>query len=392
MKITDVKVIGCTFPVSEFGKGRRMYSAVLVRTFTDEGIEGIGQVTATPYEVACAIVDRLIRPTLIGRDPFDIERIVFDIYNFLHRRTYGYSLHVLGAIEMSLWDIMGKKLKLPVYKILGGKFRERVKVYASPSWKCSGPAEDFAKHILTCYENGFDVVKIRLGFGFEHAVRTMKIIRDYVGYDIKLPVDLNCGYGPSTAVKLINALERYEPLWIEEPIPATNIERYIELRKKVNVPIAAGEGHTPEEMVALITRGGIDIIQPDITHHGGFVKVKKICSIAEAYQVPVVLHAWSTQLVTAASLHLALSTPNVLMVEFEVRDEREFIKEPLIVEGGYIKALEKPGLGIEIRDEVFEKYVYEEYPDFYKEDFLVKPIHGGEIPEDDYLNFYFKSS
>jgi L-alanine-DL-glutamate epimerase-like enolase superfamily enzyme len=351
---------------------------------TDNGITGIG-----PLGIGYAVADALVNAMgthIIGEDPINIEKIWFKIYHSGHRRCVEHALSVLSGIEVALWDIIGKELKLPIYKLLGGGFRDKVKVYASPSWKCSGPPKDFAEHVLTCVENGFDVVKLRGGFGFENAVEMFKTVRDAVGYNVHLAMDLNCGYGTYTAIKLIKKLERYEPLWIEEPIPLGCIDKYIELKKAVDTPIAAGEGHMVDELEDLILREAVDIIQPDVSIHGGLLKIKKICALAETMGMVVAPHAWSTQLNTAAAIHLAASTPNHLIQEFEVRTENEFIINPLKVKDGYVELPNKPGLGMEINEEALRKYPYEEYKYFSKED-LVKPIHGGEKPDEDFLHF-----
>ncbi len=385
MRVNDAKVVGYAFPVDEFGKGKRMFSTTVIKITTDDGITGIAGL-GIRYDVANALLNS-IKNLIIGEDPFNIERIWFKIYHLEHRRCTGQALSVLSGIEVALWDIIGKKLKLPIYKLLGGAFRDKVKVYASPSWKCSGPPKDFAEHVLTCVENGFDVVKLRGGFGFRNAIEMFKTVRDVVGYDVYLAIDLNCGYGPCTAIKLIKKLERYEPLWIEEPIPPGCIDKYIEVRKAVDTPIAAGEGHTVDELEELIIRKAVDIIQPDISRHGGLLKVKKICALAEAMEMTVAPHAWSTQLNTAAAIHLAASTPNHLIQEFEVRNESEFLINPLKVQDGYVKVPDKPGLGMEINEECLSKYPYREYGYFHREKPSLRPIHGGEIPDEDFLHF-----
>lgn len=336
----------------------------IIRVETDAGITGIGPVgrKTTPEEIQFGL--SIMRPYVIGKDPSEPQRIFMLCSDTMgNKRNMGNRLKclsTLSGLEIALWDIMGKKLKVPVYTLLGGRFRERVRVYASIAWQCAGSPKLFAEHVLHCVERGFDIVKLRGGWGIDQAIEQFRVCRKAVGTQVKLAMDLNWGYNTYTAIKLIKELEKYNPLFIECPIPPGDPEAYSDIRKAVSVPIMAGENQTLEGIKTLIRHRWIDIVNPDAGLHGGLWMLKSICEFAEWHGIPVVNHDGEEILDTIAHLHLGAATPNHLMMEFWPRSlDTDFLTEPLEFEDGFITVPSAPGLGVTLNEELLSKHTYE---------------------------------
>lgn len=380
MKITKVEAI----PVRQKGKIEAINDSaqdgVIIKIYTDEGIVGYGEVDSAPWVVKAVIDSPLshrlcqgLGQLIIGDDPFDTEAIwekMFLASTFYGRR--GVAVHAMSGIDIALWDIKGKALGLPIHKLLGGSFRNKVRAYGSTLMPYT-PAES-RDEALKWKKQGFSALKMGWG-GFELAPRKcvdlVEAARLALGDDIDLMLDL--GFIPSpehpinapTRLQLLESLEQYKPYWIEEPVYPDDYEGYKLLADKSPLLIAGGENEsTKYGFKTLIDYCNIDILQPDITRCGGLTEAKRIAAHAEAYDKVVIPHAWSSGIVIAASLHFIASQRNSSLIEFCVWDtpiRKEMLINDFELEEGYVKIPTGPGLGIEIDDDAIEKYRCDTY-------------------------------
>ncbi|MCD6504343.1 mandelate racemase/muconate lactonizing enzyme family protein [Candidatus Bathyarchaeota archaeon] len=342
MIVTDVK----TFLVDASRKWRGR-NWLFVKVYTDEGVEGLGEASGWPSVVEKAIRD--LKHVVIGENPFNIERI----WQRMLLAFMGHGLTgVVGAgamtgIEIALWDIVGKALKTPLYNLLGGKCREKVKVY--------GHAHS-VKEALNLVDRGYKALKMGL-----RSADKVGDIREAVGEEVDLCIDL---HGPpwltlSDAINLGKRLEKYNLLFIEDPVPPENLDGLAKVKSELEAPIAAGERWaTVYGFRDLIEREVVDIIQPDMGRVGGITQLKKICGMAEAHFISVAPHDGSNGPVAeAAALHVCTSIPNFLILEHLADDLplRQEVVTPIEVKDGYMKAPSKPGLGVELDEEVAVK-------------------------------------
>jgi L-alanine-DL-glutamate epimerase-like enolase superfamily enzyme len=364
MKITDVKVhllakkCATTVAASRGSTDYRFHAIVEVET--DEGIsglgEGIGQATLVK-----TIVETKLRDEAIGLDPFDTAAV----YEKLARGTLywehkGSVVCAASGIETACWDIMGKALNVPVYKLLGGRVHDKVRAYASDLFWEEDPAS-MAKTAASYVEQGFDIVKTHLGVlsPTEEEVR-VKAMREAVGPDVGLMIDINCGYDLGDAMEAIKRWGEYNPFWIEEPLIPMDLEGLVSLRPATDVPFSCGENEFGVHgFKQLLDTRAVAYVMPDIGRVGGLLESKKIAALAEAYGVVVSPHNFSSGVLLAATLHLMASTPNAKLLELDPTGDsvyEELLVDPIKRDGAWVGIPEAPGLGVELRDEVREKY------------------------------------
>jgi len=345
------------------------YKSTLVRITTDDGVTGVGECLAklTPRAIS-AIVEDAFRPILIGQDPLDVEPIWEMMYATMRHRGHskGFMIEAMSGVDIALFDLIGKALKLPVHKLLGGCFRNRLEAYAS-SLRFRD-TETIVKEAVGYVEQGFSAIKMKVGRGQAQDIENVKAVRDAIGYDVQLTVDANCAYNVATAIKMGRALEKYGVYWFEEPIPPEDIDGYVKLSNALDIPIAAGETEfTRYGFRDLIAKRAVDIVQPDICRAGGFLECKKIAAMASAYNIPYAPHTGGESAVgIAASIQLAAAIPNFLTYEYMRSDWSEThpnpLREILTLEpvekfaDGYIEVPDKPGLGIELNEEIVSEY------------------------------------
>ncbi len=363
MKITDVDTILLSVPIKKqikdatFSIGREQ---VIVRVFTDEGIIGIGEACQfIAISTTREIVEKGLKPLILGEDPFNVEKLWKKMYlqSYLYGRE-GAAIIALSGIETALWDIIGKVTKLPIYKLLGGCYRNKIKAYATGGFVLS--KEELVNEIVGYLEKGFRAVKIKIGFNFKKDIERVKMVRDVIGNDIDLMVDGNISYSPASAILMAKRIEKYDIFWFEEPIPSQDIEGMLKIASAVDIPLAAGENdYTRYGFKELISRRVIDIIQADVARAGGFLECKKIASMADAAGIFCAPHGFGHIVGLAANIHFVASTPNAILLEVDqlpnpLRDE--LLVTPIEIKRGYVAVLEKPGLGIEINDDAVSKY------------------------------------
>lgn len=367
MKITDVETFCLVAPLKEPWKIAKVtmnqMSCALVKIFTDEGIVGIGEsLTRLGPEVTCSIVEKILKPVLIGADPFDVEILWENMFSILRTRGHykGFMIEAISGVDIALWDIVGKAANLPVYKLLGGKAREKIECYASSL--LFKDTELLVEEALELVEKGYHSIKLKVGQGLQEDIKNVRAIRKAIGENINLMIDANSAFDAHSAIVLGKELEKYNIFWLEEPVPPDDIQGYAKVTRGLSIPVAAGESEfTRYGFRDLIIEGGIDIIQPDVSRAGGISECKKIAAIASAFNIPYCPHTGASGAVNlAASLQLAAAIPNFLLFEYMYPPNplrEDILKEPLPgVKNGYIGAPDKPGLGIEIDEGKITEY------------------------------------
>jgi L-alanine-DL-glutamate epimerase-like enolase superfamily enzyme len=339
---------------------------VLVKVSTDEGIVGIGECSPMrPRKLVAETVFQFIRPLLIGMDPFDIERIWETFFVGTYKLRGRLSTIAFSGVEVALWDIMGKALNLPVHRLLGGLYREKVRMYASFMRRDQSPLE-VARRAAEAVQQGFTAVKIKIGkrWGFDslpdNAVETVREVRAAVGDDIELMVDCNSAYSAVRAIQIGRQLEQYGIFHYEEPVQEHDIESLAKVSRALDVPVAAGEQHhTKYEFKDMLVREAVDIVQADIIKAGGFWECKKIAAMADAFSKIHTPHNTQPTIGIIATVHFAASTPNCRYAQeynMEPHPLREtLLKESIRVKDGYIDVPTGPGLGIELNEDVVKK-------------------------------------
>ena len=379
MRITDVEAIILESPYENTPPtGEEEASGVkhclLLKVSTDEGLTGWADVETAPHVAAAAVSAPAsgvamfdgLRALVVGEDPFDVERLWDKVYRgtiYFGRR--GVAMQVLSGFDMACHDIIGKAIGRPVHKLLGGAYRDRVRAYASTLFRPT--PEGMARACANYLERGFTAIKFGWGVFGEDRQRDLALVeaaREALGPEVALMVDPGWGVNRSAhdAIDLARALEPYDIFWLEDFLHPECYEGYAAV-KAAGIPtrIAAGEQEaTAWGFHELITRGRIDVAQPDLSRCGGFTQVRKICWEAELAGIDICPHAWLTDLLTAASLHVNACLPRSLFLEYNVSAGpmlREIIRNPLRMDAdGMIPIPQGPGLGIDIDEEAVHRF------------------------------------
>ena len=369
MIITDVLGYALSSP---YGSGRSLgqplgvKSIGLVEVHTDAGLMGIGETYAGVYapelvEPAAAFW----RPALVGKDPLDDDLSdLLQSVPFVGRS--GLLSSVFSAIEIALWDIRGKAAEQPVHKLLNRAGpRERVKLYASGGSAAHDPRR-ITEEIGGVREAGFASFKMRVGYqDWDQDMARVSAAREALGEEGELMVDAIMGtikppWDLETAVARANDLTRFDLAWLEEPLHPTNLADYTRLRAATSVPIASGEALSGLlEFAEYLSAGALDIVQPDVTHCGGYEVARQVAAQAKQHGVRLALHVWGSAVALSASGHFAMACPDVEylevpMVSLELSDQ--MYTAPLKMEGGYLRAPDAPGLGVQVTPELKERY------------------------------------
>jgi len=382
MKITNVEAICLSVPIENPIKAPisiphadelekvvfQEYRTTLVKIETDEGITGYGECMVRLAPTATRDIVNYMKPILIGKDPMDTEYIWELLFGAMMNRGHyqGFYIEAISGIDVALWDIKGKALNVPVYKLLGGNSHPKIWAYAS-SIRFRG-METMLATAQSFVDQGFTAMKIKIGQGLETDVMAVAAVREHVGKDITLMVDANCGYDVKTALQVGRELEKYDIRWFEEPISPEDYDGYRRLSESLNIPIAAGEAHFLRYgLKDLIVKGKVDIIQPNVCRAGGFTECLKIHGLSSAFNVPYLTHTGSSSAVCiSASLHLAAAFPDCFIFEDMQSDWSKDQRNPLrwdltplpikSFKEGFIELEDKPGLGMEINEDVIQKH------------------------------------
>ena len=361
MKITDLKLIHA-----------KHY--LFVHIYTDAGIVGLGEAGNWAFLSATAAAIEKFRPWLIGRDPFRIEDIGQNLYRAQYFRG-SVIMSAISAIDIALWDIKGKKLGVPVYELLGGRTRDKVRVYASPMSKETDP-ESLKKSYKELKDQGFTAAKVFINGPIrsendgrdefycgrvQDELEKIAMIREAVGNDFDIIMEAHRGMTMPEAVAFGREVEKYRPMVFEDPITPDNIDSMGELASKISVPIATGERFINiKEFEMLFRRNGASYVRPDVCAVGGITAAKKISAMAEANDVLIIPHNPLGPVSTAACLQICACIPNLGIQELPGfclnGAEDAMVKKPFVVEGGCLMIPDAPGIGIELADDASELY------------------------------------
>jgi galactonate dehydratase len=360
VKITDIK---------SFRVGLETRNLVFVKVETDQGVHGVGEAySCGPDEATVATIDDFKR-WLVGQDPRNIEYLCAMMFNFT-RFPGGLVVNAaISGIEHALWDIHGKLAGLPVYRLLGGPCRDKIRVYQSARGAEPKIVAEHAQALVQKY--GYTAVKMQPHMPqgntrpYNQVTRVARqrvgAVREALGPDVDIGVDIHAKFFEvSRAIRLAKAIEPYDPMWLEEPIRPENIEAMAKLADHVDIPLASGEcNYTKHEFRAILASQALDIVQPDVCLCGGLLEMRKIAAMAEACYVMVAPHNPMGPVATVVNVHFAAATPNFFILEYHPDDEaprKDLLKEPLMVKDGYIALPDQPGLGIELNEEAFAHY------------------------------------
>ena len=363
MKVTDVKL----FPVDCFRT-----NWVFVKVYTDEGIDGVGEATLEYKEKALAGAVEHIKEYLVGKNPLEIEKHWHAIYRDAYWRGGPVLMSALSAVEMALWDILGKSLNVPVYQLLGGKVHDKVRIYVNGWFAGAKEPEEFGEKAKIAVQRGITALKWD-PFGksyldisskdLDRAIRCVAAVREAVGDGVDLLIEGHGRFNIPTAVKIARKLEPFKPMLFEEPVPPDNLDALREVKDRCNLAISAGERlYTRWDYKPLFDKMAADYIQPDISHAGGIMELKKIAAEAECRYIPFAPHNPSGPVANAATLQLAACCPNFCILEIMYSDvewRKDVTDEKLSYADGYIDIPDKPGLGIEINEEACLAHPYQ---------------------------------
>jgi D-galactarolactone cycloisomerase len=376
MKITGVETHSLQAPLEQgFGWSQQVTAqrqAALCVVHTDEGIEGVGEAFyfGGPASIATTVIEEALIPRILGMDPFDTNVIWDRLYNLTRDQGQkGLTISALSAVDLALWDIKGKALGLPVHKLLGGAYRDRAMVYATGLYEPQGVPSvvDALVEEASGYKSqGFKGMKLKVGYDLQTDIRYVEAIREAIGDEVHLMVDANHGYNVAEAIRLARELERFDIHWLEEPVPPEDLDGYVELRAKSNVPIAGGEcEYTRYGFRELINRRAVDILQPDLCAAGGLTELAKIIAMASAANLAVIPHVWGTNVGLAAALQLFATLPHFPERRFPAQPFFEYDRSPHpLREGvtnerfemvdGFLPIPDRPGLGITLNRDFIE--------------------------------------
>ncbi len=343
-----------------------------VKVETDEGLVGVGEVRSVNHTSSVLGYLAEAGPRyVLGTDPFDIEKLVHRMMIEDFERMSDISMSVIAMIEMACWDIMGQALNQPVYRLLGGAVRDKIKAYANGWYTVERTPEEFHAAAKRAVAKGYRALKFDpFGAGFyeldyQEKIRSIALVeavRDAVGPEIEIMVEMHGRFNPATAVELARELAQFKPSWFEEPVPPENLaalKKVSDAIAPLGIPIATGERlHTQHDFRELFEKQAADIIQPDITHFGGILNTKKLAAWAEAYYILVAPHNVGGPVSTAAALHLAACTHNFKIQEHFNDFDEAYVKEtapglPEVVDG-YFALPSGPGLGVKLNEDVIK--------------------------------------
>ncbi len=338
-------------------------ASCIVEISTDAGITGWGECYG-PAAVNKTIVDTQYRQRLVGRDPFDVEVVWEDLYNRV--KDYGLTgmtIAALSGVDIALWDIIGKAVRKPIHKLIGGAHRTEVQAYATGLYfiDMDRLVEEAVEEAHGYAEQGFRAIKMKIGLGdLKRDLARVQAVRDAIGPDVQLAVDANHCFTVPQAIRLGRMMEPLDLLWFEEPISPEDHEGYVEVTRALDMAIAGGENDfTRWGFRDIIARKAMDIVQPDVCAAGGISECRKIAAMASAHGVECVPHAWGSAIGLAATLQFIAALPDMPpafrpippMLEFEqtpnpLRDE--LAREPIRQVRGVVRIPDGPGLGIEV--------------------------------------------
>jgi len=378
MKITDLKIL----PVNRF---------LFVEVHTDEGHVGLGESGCWGFLDASAEAMKSFRTYLIGQDPLRIEHHWQYMYRCFHFRGAAI-MGALSAIDIALWDIAGKYYNAPVYSLLGGKCRDKARVYYHVG---GSNVDEMIQNLKDAKARGFTAVGHLSPFLDEdrgtpyfethaqkigNAIERIRMYREAVGDEVDLCVEIHRRLRPAEAIALACGIEKYHPFFYEDPTTPDNFDSMAAIAEHINIPIATGERfHTPQEFAMLIRRNAVSYVRPDVCLCGGITGAKKIAALAEANDIMVVPHNPLSPVSTAACIQVAACIPNFALQEYPGDDraaaterytghklakrkdefhQGDVVKKRLTCENGFLSIPDTPGIGVELSDNVVERFPF----------------------------------
>jgi len=328
---------------------------------TDQGLIGIGECFRRQPTITKSVVDNILGPALLGKNPIHIEARYHDMMIAGNALEMGGTIWIaIAGIDIALWDIKGKSLGLPIYQLMGGKVREQVPVYASSMNRDLSPIEE-ARRAAHFVDIGYRAYKLhsavpgKIDDPADRTIATVSEVRNAVGDNIDILVDVNGAYSVHHAIEIGLQLEQLGVFHFEEPRPHYDFDGLAKISESLVIPIASGENlYTLYEYRDLIVRGKVDIIQPDVVKTSGFSTLMKIATLAESFGVPITCHNTQPTVSTVAHAHFAAAMPGVPYAQeyniehISIRDDTPILSEPLCISNGLLQVPVGPGLGIEL--------------------------------------------
>jgi len=341
---------------------------IFVKVYTDEGIVGLGEatqgLTTKPAEAAV----HELKPLYVGQDP----RNVVAVWDRMYKGIFLGQNSAMTAIECACWDILGKSLGVPVWQLLGGKLRPRIRAYANGWYQ--GPRDPvfFAERAKEVVAMGYTALKFDpFGSAYRYldadeerlSIRIVGAVREAVGGQVDLLVEAHDRLSVSTAIRIGRALAEYRPMWLETPVMSTDVTATVEVARQIPVPVASGERfQRKRDFARLLESGAVDIVQPELLAVGGVLGLTKVAALAEAYEAFVAPHNAQSPYTTAVNVHVDATLPNVLIQEcfdeFLVPWSREVLTGWVTVRDGYLEVPDAPGFGVELNEAEAAKHPY----------------------------------
>lgn len=382
MKITDIRVTllrssGPVWMDAVSTLGRALRASTIVQVETDEGITGIAEADSLGNPaVTRAVIETDLKPMLVGQDPAYIE----GLYDMMYRRLFqrarrGPVMAAISGVDIALWDILGKATGRPVFQLLGG-YRDRVQAYASGGFYQEGKSvEDLAQEMAGYVERGFNAIKMKIGrqphrlladadvcrASLRDDLERVRAVREVIGPDRLLMVDVNRCWDVPTALKMGRKLEELDVYFLEEPIDTDDVDGSARLAAALDLPIAGYESElSPTGFRELIDRGAVDVVQPDVIRTGGLTGCRRIAAYAALHHRPVTPHAFASALSTVANLHLLGAIPNGGLLEYcqypSPMMTELLLDMPRIERDGTVALPLGPGLGVTLNPDALAKY------------------------------------
>jgi L-rhamnonate dehydratase len=344
----------------------RFHGWTVVEVETDTGLVGLGNVALAP-RIAKAIIDEYLAPLVIGQDPWDYEYLNQRMYRATHAwGRKGVGMAAISAVDIALWDILGKSVNKPVFKLLGGRTKEKIPCYYSKLYRTD--LKDMQAEAAKFLDQGFRAFKMRFGYGPAHGqqgvvenLKSVAAVREVIGDDNDLMLECYMGWNLEYAKRILPKLEKYQPRWLEEPVIADDIDGYAELNQLTSIPISGGEHEfSLYGFKQLLDRKAVSVVQYDTNRVGGITMAHKINALCEAYSVPVIPHAGQMH-----NYHLTMSSLNCPISEYfpihdvEVGNELFyyiFDGDPVAKDGFLQLDDDKPGLGLTLKTEHLDQF------------------------------------
>jgi L-alanine-DL-glutamate epimerase-like enolase superfamily enzyme len=393
VRITDVTTIKLTYdmpvPMADAVHYMPSRPTLLVQVHTDTGLVGLGESAAYGgyLESTEAIILGELRDTILGHDPFRVERLWSMMASRAHQRgRRGMLMMAISGIDIALWDIIGQATATPLYRLLGA-YRDEIEAYASAGFYAEGKdANALADEVGTYAAQGYRGVKIKVGrnpdvmtnmlhdmvrpdyatASIEEDVERVRLARKAIGSNVGLAIDANNAWTPSVALQFMREVEQFSIRWLEEPVPTDDIAGSAHVADQLDTPVAGYETETGlPGFRELIARRAVDIVQPDAIWTGGITECRKVAAMAQAYHLQVIPHVFSSAVATIANMHLIASLPNAGLLECDQNPNplrTELFEEPItLTPDGTMRLPDRPGLGVTLNQETIDRYRIERH-------------------------------